>query len=251
VTARLVLLHGFAGGSWSYGEVVSALGRRREVLAPTLTYHEPAGGETLPEVDFAGEVERLVCEIKGTGANPVDLVGYSMGGRLALGLALAHPELVETLVLLSARRGLDCPAERERRRQADANWAERLEREGLEVFLEHWWAQPIFRSLAQLTSDRLESELAQRRTHHPARLAAALRCWGLGCQPGYASEVRRLQVPVVLLAGGLDEKFVSLSRQLAAELPKGRCLVVEGAGHHLLLEAPARVARIILEETER
>jgi 2-succinyl-6-hydroxy-2,4-cyclohexadiene-1-carboxylate synthase len=251
VTARLVLLHGFAGGSWTFDNVIETIGRCRTVTAPTLTYHGPAGGDPLPEVDFRGEIQRLASDLVDGGAEPVDLVGYSMGGRLALGLAITHPELVKSLVLLSSRRGLDGPEEREQRRQADARWADLIEQDGLDAFFKRWWCQPIFRSLSRLSPERLEHELAQRRQHKPAGLAAALRRWGLGSQPSYAAEIRSLRVPVTLVAGELDEKFVGLSREMAAELLKVRSLVVEGAGHHLPLEAPARIARIILEETER
>jgi 2-succinyl-6-hydroxy-2,4-cyclohexadiene-1-carboxylate synthase len=221
------------------------------VIAPTLTYHGANEGDPLPEIDFLGEIQRLASELLGASTEPVDLVGYSMGGRLALGLAILHPELVKSLVLLSSRRGLDCPDERERRQQADAVWADIIERDGLEAFFERWWRQPVFRSLSRLTPECLASELAQRRVHRPVGLAAALRRWGLGSQPSYATEVRSLRLPVTLVAGELDEKFVGLSRELAAELPNARCLVVERAGHHLPLEAPARVAQIIMEETER
>ncbi len=251
MTVRLVLLHGFVGGSWSYHDVIALLGHSRDLIVPTLTYHEADSSVPLLNQDFAGEVERLACDIAEAGAERIDLVGYSMGGRLALGLAIAHPELVRKLVLLSSRRGLDCPLERERRRQADDVWADLLERDGLDAFLDRWWSQPIFRTLSTPPSERLKAEVQQRRKHRHFGLAAALRRFGLGNQPSYASEVRGLALPVTLVAGELDEKFVSLSRQLATELPQSRCLVVEGAGHHLLLEAPARVARIIDEETER
>lgn len=247
----LLLLHGFAGGTWSWEQVTAALTPRKSaLLVPTLTYHESSDGELLPEVDFAGEVERLANLVVHSGAKPIDLVGYSMGGRLALGLAIAHPELVRSLVLVSARRGLDCAMEQACRRQVDANWAELLEREGLDAFLDRWWTQPIFRSLSQLAPERLAPELAHRRSHRAAQLAAALRKWGLGCQPAYSAEVRRLRTPVILVAGKLDEKFVGLSLDLAAELPRGRCIMVEGAGHQLLLEAPGELARIIDEEIE-
>ena len=106
----------------------------------------------------------------------------------------------------------------------------------------------MFRSLRGLPSEVLQAELTQRSRLEPTGLAAALRRLGLGSQPSYAAEARKLQTPTTLVAGSADEKFVILSRQLASELPQARCIVVEGAGHHLLLEAPATVARIIEEE---
>jgi 2-succinyl-6-hydroxy-2,4-cyclohexadiene-1-carboxylate synthase len=122
-----------------------------------------------------------------------------------------------------------------------------VERIGTEAFLERWWAQPLFHPLAKLPASILKTELDQRGRHRPAGLAAALRELSLGQQPSYANEVRALELPVTVIAGALDPKFVALGTRLAAALPQGRCLVVEDAGHHLLLEAPAKVAQVIDE----
>jgi 2-succinyl-6-hydroxy-2,4-cyclohexadiene-1-carboxylate synthase len=245
----LVMLHGFAGGAWSYDHVLPNLIHHGELLIPTLSYHESDGPATpLRILSFEAEISRIAELIAARSRGQVDLVGYSMGGRIAFGLSVAHPELVRRLVLISSRRGLATEREREERRRADAVWAEILEREGLESFLQRWWAQPLFRSLARLPQASLRRELECRRGHSPLGLAAAMRHLGLGNQPSYAAEARRLGIPVTMVAGDLDTKFLTLSQQLASELPFGRFVVVKGSGHHLLLEAPQQVARIINEE---
>lgn len=264
MTPTLVLLHGFLGGPWSYDRVIPKIDGNRRILTPTLAYHAAAMGVPdhadafQAEVGvhdhadaFQAEVERLAAKVRVTCPEPVDLVGYSLGGRLALAIAIAHPSHIRRLILLSARRGLDSVAERLERQAHDESWARLLETQGLEVFLDRWWQQPIFRGLSQVAPDILDAERARRGQHTPDALACALRNFGLGHQPSYALEVRQLSIPTVLVAGGLDEKFLALSRQLADQLPNGHCAVVEQVGHQLLVEAPDQVARIINEETTR
>jgi 2-succinyl-6-hydroxy-2,4-cyclohexadiene-1-carboxylate synthase len=246
-----VLLHGLFGGAWSYDPVLAAITQPHNLFIPTLSYHGALGAGPVPSLDFRAEIERLAAAIATTCSAPVDLVGYSLGGRLALGLAIAQPSLVRRLLLISSRRGLDSQRERDERQRADEVWAKLLETEGPEAFFERWWTQPLFASLSRLPTEILQQELMHRKRHDPVGLSAALRRFGLGRQPSYSSETRRLEVPVTLLAGAFDEKYVALSGQLAAQLPLGRCVVVEQAGHHLLLEAPCRVAQIIDEEIER
>src|SRR5512145_454296 len=243
----VVMLHGFLGGAWSFDRVRERLSPGTRVLTPTLSYHEGKGPEHPSLPDFDQEVARLAGIIAQAGVGRVELVGYSMGGRLALGVSIVRPDLVNRLVLVSSRRGLDTPAERASRIQADEGWAQLLESRGLHAFLESWSKQLIFRGMERLPREVITEEHDQRMQHNPAGLAAAIRRLGLGNQASYAREIRQLSVPVTLIAGALDEKFVTLSRQLESEVPDGRCVVVEGVSHQLLLEAPEVVARIIEE----
>jgi 2-succinyl-6-hydroxy-2,4-cyclohexadiene-1-carboxylate synthase len=252
----LVLLHGLFGGPTSFEPVLAEMHSRFQAFCPTLSYHEAATGlhtrlqdrskgET-NEVSFLDEVDRLAARVMTEfSEKPVTLVGYSLGGRIALSMAIRHAPLVRKLVLISSRRGLDTPSEREARVASDDGWARRLEHSGFEGFFEAWWAQPVFASLARLPDAVLERETRARQALDPKRLATALRRFSLGVQPDYRGEVRRLSVPTLLVVGGLDTKFVALSHELAGELPNGRTIVVENAGHHLLLEAPAALARIM------
>jgi 2-succinyl-6-hydroxy-2,4-cyclohexadiene-1-carboxylate synthase len=171
-----------------------------------------------------------------------------MGGRLALGIAVAYPELVRSLILVSARRGLDSEREREDRRNNDERWARLLETRGLPEFLRQWDEQPLFASKLRLPSDLLRRDHERRLALDPLGLAWSLRHLGLGCQPSYEHEVEALRIPVTLITGGLDGKFRDLSDALAAKLPNARRVVVEGQGHALLLEAPTAIGQAIIEE---
>lgn len=249
--AKVVLLHGFLGGSWSYDAVLAGCHRSYDVLVPTLSFHGESRTERARRLRFSDEVRRIAARIERfSDPSKVILVGYSMGGRIALGIAVHFPQLVERLVLVSSRRGLDTWGERAARIQADERWAQRLEHDGLGPFLERWAEQPIFRCARDLPLDVLERERVRRSAHDARELACALRQLGLGRQPGYALGVRRLEIPVNLLVGEFDQKFVALSARLASELPKAQRSVVKGASHQLLLEAPTRVSRIIDEGQE-
>lgn len=262
---KVVLLHGFLGGSWSYEGVLAACRRSHDVFVPTLSFHAPRVVETSPgslalagpdsqsgkAMRFSDEIRRLAAEIQRFAAGSrVMLVGYSMGGRLALGVSIHCPHSIAQLVLVSSRRGLDCREERSARISSDERWAQILEQEGLVRFLDQWAAQPLFHRMKQVTAEIWEREYQRRLTHDPQALACALRRLGLGRQPSFARQVRHLQMPVTILAGEHDLKFLELSERLRAELPRAQRIVVEGASHQVLLEAPGWVSRIIDEGYE-
>lgn len=276
---KVVLLHGFLGGSWSYDGVLAACQRSHDVLVPTLSFHTGHAGnrietgalhdatplgrapsstvdrdgtnETAQATRFSDEIRRIAAAIhQFAGSSKVLLVGYSMGGRLALGVSVHFPQLIAKLVLVSARRGLDTRAERVARITSDEHWAKILEQQGLVFFLERWLAQSLFCGMQQLPAQVLEREHDRRLSQDPQALACALRRLGLGRQPSYARGVRQLQVPVSILAGECDQKFLSLSERLASELPRAERIVVKGASHQVLLEAPSWVSRIIDEGYE-
>lgn len=251
MTPSLVLIHGFLGHAGSYAGVRQALSTLRfaqSPLCPLLSGHHGSNAPAAARSPtYEEEVSRLASLVRGANLAPATVVGYSMGARLALSLAIRHPGLVRSLILVSGRRGLDSAEQRQARLRADEQWALLLEHEGMNGFLEQWTAQPLFASLRSLPASILEADREARRQHEPCGLAAALRELGLGRMPSHQQEVSTLSMPVTLMAGGLDHRFVDLGEQLAGEVPDGQLSVVDGAGHNLLLEAPMAVARTIRE----
>lgn len=175
---------------------------------------------------------------------PFALAGYSQGGRLALHVALAHPELVTRLVLVSTTAGIENDEERARRREADAALAAWMEadRRLMSEVADRWGAQPLF---ATQSPEVAAAARADRLANEPAHLAAALRGIGTGEMAPLWDRLGQLAMPVLVLAGEHDEKYVALGERLAAAVPAGRLEVVSGAGHALPLEAPAAVAAAI------
>jgi 2-succinyl-6-hydroxy-2,4-cyclohexadiene-1-carboxylate synthase len=237
VTARsLVLLHGFTHTGASWNGVQVGLGERYASMAPDIRGHGSAS--RVEPVELAG----VRADVAGLAPDRFGLVGYSMGGRLALHVALAMPERIERLVLIGASPGIASALEREARRRADEALAARLERMSIEEFAVEWARTPV---LAGLPEHVLAAVHADRLRNTPTGLARALRGLGTGALSSLWDRLGELRMPVTLVVGERDAKFQLLAEQMQTELPQARVAVVDGAGHAVHLEAPAQVARIV------
>src|SRR6478752_2228849 len=202
VPETIVLLHGFAGTGRLWDPVVARLdGERYRPLAPDLRGHGTAA--TRRPVSFDGCVE----DVLGLVAHPFTLVGYSMGGRIALPVALAAPERIERLVLVATTAGIEDAGERAQRRAADEELAAQTELGSIEDFADRWTAQPLFagtppQAAAVWRADILDNE--------PTALAAALRGLGTGAMEPLWDRLGELQMPATVLAGEHDPKFQAL-----------------------------------------
>jgi 2-succinyl-6-hydroxy-2,4-cyclohexadiene-1-carboxylate synthase len=231
----LFLLHGFTGSPESFWGVRERLSSRA-MSCPALLGH----GEPGPEVDgFEAEVARLARLLP---EEPVALVGYSLGARLALGIAVRYPNRVQSAVLISVNPGLRSGAEREARREQDRRWIELLETRGLEAFVSEWERQPLFASQTELPERVRQRRQVERRRHDPHELARSLRLTGLAEMPDYWPDLPRLTAAVTLIAGERDEKFRRLASAAAELLPRARVTIAPGASHDVLLERPDLVA---------
>ena len=232
--ARVVLVHGFTQTAASWPEVIverlAAAGH--EVVAVDAPGHGSAGAVRADLVEGA----RLLSE-----HGPAVFVGYSMGGRLALHVAVHHPDRVQKLVLIGATAGIEGDAERAARREADEELARAVERDGVDAFLERWLANPLF---ATLPPDATAIET--RRANTAEGLAASLRLMGTGTQAPLWSRLASLHHDVLFLTGELDEKFTALARRMAGSWGgPARVEVIAGAGHAVHLERPDEVAAAI------
>lgn len=250
----LVLLHGFTGAPASWARVRRHLDPARPVLAPALPGHDgTAGGELL--TDFALEVDRLAERVRTWIADDAasrqapTLAGYSLGGRVALGLVIRHPVLFRSAVLIGSHPGLSEHAERETRREQDEAWARLLETEGLSTFVAAWERLPLFATQVRLSAGTVAEQRRIRGAHDPRGLARALRVLGLGVMPDYRPQLAAIQRPVRLVVGESDEKFRGLAAEMARRIPGSEVRVVPESGHNVVLERPEDVARI-LEESD-
>ena len=247
MSVGLVLLHGFLGSPESFQEIEARMSPAISRHIPTLYGHR-GFRESDPLSEFEAETARLAHIIESDArSGPVHLVGYSLGARLALSLLIRAPNLFRSATLISGRRGLDSREEREQRLTSDLHWAEQLRTRSLEDFLDAWENQPMFSVMQQLAPDNLRRLREQRLRHDPEALAQALVGLSLSKMPGYGKELSRVRVPVTVVAGGLDEKFVALGQDLVSRVPNSKLVVVDGAGHHLLIERPDAVAATIVE----
>lgn len=232
----IVLLHGFTQTGRSWEPTVAALGERYRALAPDIRGHG-AAADARP-VDVAS----VHADALALAPRRFALAGYSMGGRIALSLALAAPERVARLALIGASPGIADHEERRARRAADDALAERIEREGIEAFARAWAALPLW---AGQPPEVAAAADAERRSQSPAGLAAALRGLGTGVMEPLWERLPRLAIPVALIVGERDAKFRAIAERMADALPDAEVHVVPGAGHAVQLEAPEAVAALL------
>ena len=240
----MLFLHGFMGRSGDWDGISTGLDRRFFRIAVDLPGHGASSG--MPPASYTiGGAARCVLEVlEGAGVGRATIVGYSMGGRLALYLALRHPDRCAGLFLESASPGLEGVEERAARRRADEEKAARLEGGDFPGFLHDWYRQPLFAPLAR-DEGLLRQTVEDKRRNDPAELARALRGMGTGSQPSLWNELPDLRVPALTVAGGLDGKFVGISRRMASINPEMRPAVVPGAGHNVHAEAPGAYLSLI------
>jgi 2-succinyl-6-hydroxy-2,4-cyclohexadiene-1-carboxylate synthase len=172
------------------------------------------------------------------------VVGYSMGGRLALHLAVREPDRLAGLVTVGASPGIDDPEERRRRAEDDARLAAWMEQSTIEEVVARWEGLPVF---ADQPADLVEAQRRGRLEHDPRLLATLLRSAGQGVLPGIWDELRRIRAPVLALAGERDKRYIAAARRIALLAPRGDALPVMGAGHAAHLERPDVVASLVLE----
>ena len=236
----LVLLHGFTGSATGWGshlDAFAAAGMR--IIALDLPGH---GQSDAPADPQRYTMEHCQADILaalhafGVDAGEAILLGYSIGGRIALYTAFSR--FFRALILESASPGIADPEEQEKRRISDEALAASIERDGVAAFVEYWEKLPLFASQRFLPATCREALHAQRLHNCATGLANSLRGIGAGVQPALHARLPTLRLPVLLIAGELDNKFCAIARQMAQLLPQSQLHIVPGAGHAVHLERP-------------
>ena len=229
------MLHGFSGSPASWDGLISD-----DDVALELVGH---GGPL--SKSFAWEVERIAGEIAARATGGVQLVGYSMGARIALGVACSHRDLIERLILVGVHPGFADRAARLERERADARWCRLLHERGIDAFIDAWEALPMWSTQSDIDPAARARQRQIRTSHDAAGLAHALRVAGLGAMPSLWSRLASIRAPVRLICGQRDDKFRAIAERAATQLPHAAIDVVAGAGHNPILEAPRAIAAII------
>ncbi|MNX70025.1 1,4-Dihydroxy-2-naphthoyl-CoA synthase [compost metagenome] len=242
----VVFLHGFTWDARAWEAIASLLSTRYACIAPDLPGHGGTAFEAPAENwTFERVIDALGALLDALGRGPVTVVGYSMGGRLALALALRRPDLVGRLVLVGASPGLESPGDREARRASDAALATEIVEGGIARFIERWSALPLFASMARLGAETRAALRAQRITQAPEGLAASLAVMGTGSQPPLHDRLGGVAAPTLLVVGELDDKFQAIARRMQGRIPDSRLSVVPEAGHAVPFERPEALVSLI------
>jgi 2-succinyl-6-hydroxy-2,4-cyclohexadiene-1-carboxylate synthase len=242
----IVFLHGFLGRGADFAEIAQTLSDR----ACSLLIDLPGHGQSLLTDDrdytMAATAQLIIDRINQLQLPPAYLYGYSMGGRLALYLALHYPAYFHHTILESASPGCRTEPERQQRQQADLILADRLEQmpiDDFSDFLQHWYAQPLFQSLQQHPS--FVKMYKQRLQNNSQFLAKSLRGMGTGFQPSLWGALPTHRHPLHLLTGELDQKFTEVQTAMRAIAPQVTGSVIQQTGHNLHWENPGAVIREI------
>ena len=242
----VIVLHGFTGSAEAMAPLVERLDGWRRIAVDLVGHgRSPSPADLVPySVEaMVDAVARLAASVPG---GPCHVIGYSMGGRVALALAAAHPRTCRSLTLISATAGLADGSERAERQRADAALADRLSSLGIARFIEDWLAQPMWDTLrAKLSRAEWESSIRQRLGCDPVGLANSLRAGGTGSMVPLWEHLADLDVPTLIVCGELDAKFVEIGRQMHDLLPASELAILAGAGHAAHLEDPDRCAAAI------
>lgn len=241
---NLVLLHGFMGSGENFAHLIPGLKSFCNPITIDLLGHGRTDGAELhyrfSTKEQVADVTKLISEQLDV---PLYLYGYSMGGRLALQLALHRPDLYRGLILESATFGIEGETERQARQSLDARRSDAITG-NFEGFLEDWKNMPLFAS-STADPDLLKRTERIQQEQNPFWLANALQGFGTGTMPCVRDRLKDLAIPVQLIAGERDSKFVHINRQMEREIPDAQLQLVKDAGHRVHLEQPEKLLAVI------
>ncbi len=242
----LVFLHGFMGSLTTWRDHLPAFESAYRVITVDLLGHgrsdSPADPERYRMEQCCDDLAVLFHKL---GLDRLFLVGYSMGGRVAMSFAAAHPEQVSALVLESASPGLADPGERAARVVSDEVLAKQIDQEGLARFVSTWEAMPLFASQGNLPPAVRLRLRAERLANDPGGLANSLRGLGTGLQAPLWDRLPELAVSTLLIVGELDSKFRQIAQDVATKMPHAQLATVSSAGHTVHLEQGAAFDKLI------
>lgn len=230
-------LHGFSqtGGMWREVAQKAGIG----MVVPDL----PGHGSAWPGA--AAWSDAVAAGVAVLGTEPRVLIGYSQGGRVALGVAATAPASIRRLVLVSTHPGYPDGATRSQRRAEDEALAQAIEEGGIDAFLDDWLARPMFEGLLGRGEGWRERDRLMRSVNTPEGLAAALRGYGAGSMPYLGDAAAQLPMPVSVVVGERDERFKLVGEELVGRIPNAELIVVPGAGHNVVAEAPEVIADLV------
>ncbi len=246
----LLILHGFLGSHQDFLHLLPTLSQHFYCIVPDLPGHGQTQADCYGfEYRFEAIAQSLIQFLDALSISQTHLLGYSMGGRLALYLACHFPDRFTRIALESASPGLKTAEERQERRERDDAIAHQLETIPFPDFLAQWYSNPLFASLKNhLTA--YAAMLQRRQQNNTEALAHVLRGCSTGCQPSLWPRLQGINKPLLLLTGALDSKFVAINCDMLKRLnsaPQTILKIVKNCGHNLHLETPNTYTDTLIE----
>ena len=237
--APLLVLHGFTGDSSTMSSISKPLSEKYSVVSVDLPGHGSTAQDLEPYLfNFEDTLAALIEVMEFHDQQEFNVLGYSMGGRLALGLATKYPNRIKNTILIGATAGIADENQRTARRRSDDRLADEIVEKGIEWFVEYWMDQPIFESQIRIDSETFNASRRQRLKNNAQGLANSLRGSGTGSQPSLWRKLNEITSPTLILVGEEDPKFRSLAVRLNSGISKSEIVVVPESGHACHLENP-------------
>jgi len=241
-----LLLHGFTGDSTTWQPFFSEWGKHSQLIAPDIVGHGQSDSPAdISRYDIQHAASDLKLLLEQLGINQLDVLGYSMGGRLALTFAIMFPMMVRNLILESASPGLETEEERKARRMKDAELAHFIKERGIEEFVSDWERIPLFQSMSNQPEEVRLQIRKQRLENCPEGLANSLLGMGTGSQPSWWKYLKELTCPVLLLTGKQDTKFCEIARSMQGVIPKSTWMIFHDSGHAIHVEEKEKFGTIV------
>lgn len=235
---RIGALHGFTLTGSQFEPLAEA---GLQIHAPDLPGHGATGGDSVDTASTVGALGQWLASF----GEPIPLLGYSQGGRMALLTALEYPRLVDRLILVSASPGVHGEERRAERQLRDEALAKHIETVGIDAFVDEWLAAPIT-GTTHLEASARHTDRAARMENTAAGLAASLRGMGQGAQPYVGDRISELPMPILTVSGGTDDRYIQLAAEMASVAPEGAHRTIDHAGHNVVLDAPRELADVVL-----
>ncbi|WP_025729907.1 2-succinyl-6-hydroxy-2,4-cyclohexadiene-1-carboxylate synthase [Heyndrickxia ginsengihumi] len=242
----VLCLHGFTGDGNTWKKMTDLLQSQYQVILVDILGHGQSAKPTDPNrYDIEKVAQDLHEIVNNLGIDRVNIIGYSMGGRLAITFAVLYPEKVKSLLLESTSPGLKTENEREERREKDGQLANMIEEKGIEAFVSYWTNIPLFASQKSLPIQKQEAIRKQRLENDPIGLANSLRGMGTGAQHSWWDHLSRLSMPILLVTGSLDQKFCKIAEEMKQSLANAEHMTVLNVGHAIHVEVPEKFGTIV------
>jgi len=244
----LLLFHGFTGSKQTWDPFINEWSKSFQVLSIDLLGHGETDSPNDPNrytiENACKDIQTLLDQLNIT---QIYLLGYSMGGRLALSFTCLYPRYVKKLILESSSPGLKTLLEREERVKSDEKLVQMISKQGLKEFINYWERIPLFQSQQVLSETRKKVIRKERENQNPIGLMNSLKGMGTGAQQSWWEQLHNINIPVLLLVGEFDKKFCTIAEEMKESIPQSRLIKINGAGHAIHVEQAEKFGKIVEE----
>ncbi len=242
----VVFLHGFTGSVDDWSDLIKGLEDLWEPISFNLAGHGTSDHPAdISEYTIDAEIDRLLRSVNSRKIEKFVLVGYSMGGRIALSFACRYPDRLRGLILESTTAGIEDEEDRRLRIESDEELARFIESNDIEVFVDRWMSLPLFASQNKMPVDKLMELRTRKRRNSRTALAGSLRAAGTGRMKPLWEHISKLTMPVVLITGSLDTKFTEINKKMASMIPDCQHIIIDNTGHTVHFEKPDLYQQVI------